>query len=169
MISNPCVEVYTSSVDRPSVPPWLAEGVIVVQHLATRSLLDAFAHQVRFVRGRFGTYEPIDFLALPIGYAISGERTLADFFERVEHARDCIHGLVWTPMSPSSCQRSVASSPMWIVPARDPFRTLFEQQRFAQGWTSETIGGIFDRQNRRYLVFDVDATRQAAAPSSVAL
>ncbi len=29
-------------------------------------------------------------------------------------------------------------------------------------WTSETIGGIFDRQGRRYLVFDVDATRQAA-------
>ena len=49
-----------------------------------------------------------------------------------------------------------------IVPARDPFRTLFEQQSFAQGWTSETIGGIFDRQNRRYIVFDVDATRQAA-------
>ena len=29
-------------------------------------------------------------------------------------------------------------------------------------WTSETVGGIFDRQGRRYLVFDVDATRQAA-------
>jgi hypothetical protein len=39
---------------------------------------------MRLVRGRFGTYEPIDFLALLIGYAISGELTLADFFERVE-------------------------------------------------------------------------------------
>ena len=26
----------------------------------------------------------------------------------------------------------------------------------------QTIGGIFDRQGRRYIVFDVDATRQAA-------
>ena len=45
------------------------------------------------------------------------------------------------------------------------FRSLphaLEQQSFAEGWTSETIGGIFDRQERRYLVFDVDATRQAA-------
>ena len=36
---------------------------------------------------RVGTemcYEPIDFFALLIGYAISGEWTLADFFERVE-------------------------------------------------------------------------------------
>src|SRR5436305_4733048 len=51
---------------------------------------------------------------------------------------------------------------MWIVPAREAVRTLFEQQTFAEGWTAETIGGIFDRQGRRYLVFDVDATRQAA-------
>src|SRR6266481_9111778 len=50
---------------------------------------------------------------------------------------------------------------MSIVLARDPFRTLFEQ-RFAQGWTKASIGGIFDRQGRRYMVFDVDATRQAA-------
>jgi hypothetical protein len=50
---------------------------------------------------------------------------------------------------------------MSIVLARDPFRTLFEQ-RFAQGWTKTSIGGIVDRQGRRYIVFDVDATRQAA-------
>ena len=84
MIPNPCIEVQTSPVDRFSVPPWFAEVVVIVQHLATNGLLDAFAHQVCLVRGRFGSYEPIDFLALLIGYAISGERTLADFFERVE-------------------------------------------------------------------------------------
>src|SRR5262249_56859198 len=51
---------------------------------------------------------------------------------------------------------------MWIALARDPFRRLFEQLSFPEGWTSETIGGIFDRQGRRHIVFDVDATRQAA-------
>ena len=55
----------------------------MTQYLARKGLLEAFAQQVRLVRGRFGTYEPIDFLALLIGYAISGERTLADFFERL--------------------------------------------------------------------------------------
>jgi hypothetical protein len=34
--------------------------------------------------------------------------------------------------------------------------------RCASRGTAESIGGIFDRQGRRYLVFDVDATRQAA-------
>jgi hypothetical protein len=47
-------------------------------------------------------------------------------------------------------------------PCVEAFRTLFEQQSFAEGWTSETIGGIFDRQGHRSIVFDVDATRQAA-------
>jgi hypothetical protein len=83
MIPNSCLEVHTSPVDRPSVPPWFAEVVIMAQHLATKGLLEAFAHQVRLVRGRFGSYEPLDFLAVLIGYAISGERSLADFFERL--------------------------------------------------------------------------------------
>jgi len=47
-------------------------------------------------------------------------------------------------------------------PCLEAFRTLFEQFSFPEGWTSETIGGLWDRQGRRYLVFDVDATRQAA-------
>src|SRR5450755_4864543 len=63
MIPNPCIEVQTSPAARPSVPEWFAEVVIIVQHLTAEGVLDAFAHQVRLVRGRFGTYEPIDFLA----------------------------------------------------------------------------------------------------------
>ena len=42
------------------------------------------------------------------------------------------------------------------------FVTLFEKYSFVEGWTSESIGGLSDRQGRRYVVFDVDATRQAA-------
>jgi hypothetical protein len=80
MIPNPCIEIQTTPEDRPSVPAWFAEVVIVARHLAKKGLLDLFAHQVRLIRGRFGSYEPIDFLTLLIGYAISGERTLADFF-----------------------------------------------------------------------------------------
>ncbi len=104
MIPNACIEVQTSPLDRASVPAWFAEVVMIARHLATKGLFEAFAQQVRLVRGRFGSYEAIDFLALLIGYAISGERTLADFFERVEHARGSLHGTLWTPMSSSSLQ-----------------------------------------------------------------
>jgi hypothetical protein len=51
MIPNPCIEVHTSPVDRPSVPPWFAEVVIIAHHLRTKGRMSAFAHQVRLVRG----------------------------------------------------------------------------------------------------------------------
>jgi hypothetical protein len=75
MIPDSCIEVHTSPLDRPSVPAWFAEVVIMARHLAKKEILDAFAHRVRLIRGHFGSYEPLDFLALLIGYAISGERS----------------------------------------------------------------------------------------------
>ncbi|HKV01707.1 MAG TPA: hypothetical protein VJQ26_06260 [Ktedonobacteraceae bacterium] len=161
MIPNQCIEVQTSLVDRFSVPPWFAEVVILTQHLATKKLLEALAQQVRLVRGRFGNYESIDFLALLIGYAVSGERTLADFFERLAPFGPAFMALFGRKSLPhrSSLSRFLADVDR---PCVEAFRTLFEQSSFAEGWTAETIGGIVDRQGRRYLVFDVDATRQAA-------
>ena len=161
MIPDSCIEVHTSPLDRPSVPAWFAEVVIVAGQLAKKELLDAFVHQVRLRRGRFGSYEPIDFLALLIGYAISGERTLADFFERLAPFGSAFMALFGRSSLPhrSSLSRFLADVDR---PCLEAFRTLFEQSSFAEGWTSETIGGIWDRQGHRYLVFDVDATRQAA-------
>jgi hypothetical protein len=141
MIPTPCIEVHTSSEARPSVPAWFAEVVIIARHLTTKGLLDAFAHQVRLVRGRFGSYEPIDFLALLIGYAISGERTLADFFERLapfEAAFMALFGRASLPHR-SSLSRFLADVDR---PCLEAFRVLFEQHALADGWTSETIGGL---------------------------
>jgi hypothetical protein len=113
------------------------------------------------VRGRFGSYEPIDFLALLVGYAISGERTLADFFERVAPFETPFMAMFGRRCLPhrSSLSRFLADVDR---PCVEAFRTLFEQSTFADGWTAETTGGIFDRQGRRSIVFDVEATRQAA-------
>ena len=60
------------------------DHVMIVRHLASKGLLEAFARagcawsEVASVADL-----PIDFLGPLVGYAISGERTLADFFERV--------------------------------------------------------------------------------------
>jgi hypothetical protein len=134
---------------------------MIAHHLATQELLEAFTQQVRLVRGRFGCYEPIDFLGLLIGYAISGERTLADFFERVAPFAAAFMALFGRRCLPhrSSLSRFLADVDR---PCLEAFRALFEQRSFVQGWTADSIGGIFDRQGRRYIVFDVDATRQAA-------
>ena len=122
--------------------------VIVARHLATTGLLEAFADQVHLRRGRFGTYESIDFLALLVGYAISGEGTLSGFFECVAPFETAFMALFGRSSLPHRSRALVASWLMSIVLAREAFRTLFEQ-RFAQGWTKASIGGIFDRQGRR--------------------
>src|SRR5260221_12100837 len=83
MISTPCIEVQTTSENRFSVPAWFAEVVIIAGYLEKKGLLKALAQQAYLLRGHFGMYESLDFLVLLIGYAISGERTLADFFERL--------------------------------------------------------------------------------------
>ncbi len=142
MIPNPCIEVQTSPLDRPSVPGWFAEVVMIARHLATKGLLEAFAQQVRLVRGRFGSYEPVDFLGLLVGYAISGERRLSDFFERVAPFETAFMALFGRRCLPhrSSLSRFLADVDR---PCLEAFRALFEQQTFAEGWTSETIGGIF--------------------------
>src|SRR5260221_675859 len=167
MIPNPCIEVQTSPEARPSVPPWFAEVVMIAHDLTTKGQLEAFAQQVRLVRGRFGRYEPIDCLALLIGYDVSSERTLADFFERVAPFGTAFMALFGRANLPhrSSLSRFLADVDR---PCLEAFRTLFEQHSFAEGWTPETIGGIWDRQGRRYIVFDVDATRQAARPRALA-
>lgn len=41
-------EVHTSPEDRPSVPAWFAEVVIIAQHLATKGLLDALLESPLF-------------------------------------------------------------------------------------------------------------------------
>jgi len=139
---------------------WFAEVVILARHLTTTGLLEAFADQVHLRRGRFGIYESIDFLALLVGYAISGERTLSDFFECIAPFETAFMALFGRSSLPhrSSLSRFLADVDR---PCLEAFRTLFEQ-RFAHGWTKTSIGGIFDRQGRRSIVFDVDATRQAA-------
>ena len=84
MIPNGCIEVQTSPLDRASVRSWFARSRHDCPPPGNAGAARGFyASRVRLVRGRFGRYEPIDFLGLLIGYAISGERTLTDFFERV--------------------------------------------------------------------------------------
>ena len=60
------------------------EIVLLAAHLRKQGVLTKISEQVRFARRRFGRYDVIDFLAVLFGYAISGERTLEAFYERLQ-------------------------------------------------------------------------------------
>ena len=53
-------------------------------HLRKHGVLSKISESVRFARRRFGRYEVLDFLVILFGYAISGERTLEAFYERLQ-------------------------------------------------------------------------------------
>src|SRR5512146_2137307 len=77
------VAIQACALEAPSVPPWFAELILLAQHFTQRGLLDALAQHLQLRRGRAGRYEVIDFVAILLGYACSGEPTLGAFFARL--------------------------------------------------------------------------------------
>jgi hypothetical protein len=138
----------------------------VAGYLREKGLLEIFASQLRLVRGRFGIFEPIDFVAVLLGYAISGERTLASFYERLTPFASAFLALFGRAKLPdrTTLSRFLAAVDQECL---ETLRRLFQQSALSSGWTEETFGGIWDRQKRHYLVFDIDGTRQAARQRSL--
>jgi hypothetical protein len=75
--------IQASSESVPTPPAWFGEVVLIVEYLRKHGIFAKISEGVRFARRRFGHYEVIDFLAVLFGYAISGERTLESFYERL--------------------------------------------------------------------------------------
>src|SRR5438132_1231408 len=104
----------------------------------------------------------IDFLAVLFGYAISGERTLEAFYERLQPFATPFMALFERDRLPhrSTLSRFLAALDQTTV---EVLRTLFLQDLLARPVLSEEkAGGLWDREGTHYLVFDVDGTRQAA-------
>lgn len=77
------VVVQTTAVSVPSISSWFGEVAVTTHYLQHVGVLATIEERVRFARRRFGHYDLIDFVAVLLGYAISGEHTLEAFYERV--------------------------------------------------------------------------------------
>ena len=82
-VTSSAVTIQTSSETVPSVPAWFGEVTLIARHLEQQEILATVSERVRFARRRFGQYEVIDFFAVLLGYALSGEPTLEAFYKRV--------------------------------------------------------------------------------------
>src|SRR5204862_7778941 len=83
-MTRPSVRMRPSPLSLAALPHWCGEVSLVAQYLTHLGVLEAISQRVRLARGRIGTYEVIDFVAVLIGYALSGERTLQTFYERLQ-------------------------------------------------------------------------------------
>jgi len=129
----------------------------VLEHVGVRK---AITEQVRFARARFGRYEVIDFVAVLLGYLLSGEPTLLAFYERLDPWAASFMALFGRDQLPhrSTLSRFLAALNQGVV---ESLRTLFQKDVLARN-PFPSPGGLFDRTGAQWLVTDVDGTRQAA-------
>jgi hypothetical protein len=160
-VATPAVEIHASPHDVPSVPPWFAERILLVRHFTQRGILEALSQQVHLGRGRAGTYDVIDVVAMLLGYARSSEPTRAAFFDRLEPFARPFMALFGRDQLP---HRSTRSRFLADVDAAclEALRQQFNHDLAQHGVAGDLLGGLVDHQGHRLLVFDVDATRAAA-------
>ena len=138
----------------------MGEVAAFAQVLTHTGILETIQEQVRFSRARFGYYDLIDFVAVLIGYMVSGEPTLLAFYERLLPFAEPFMALFGRNQLPhrSTLSRFLAALDQ---PTVEALRALFQKDLLARS-SFPSPGGLFDRTGAPWLVVDVDGTRQVA-------
>jgi hypothetical protein len=161
-IADGSVRIQTSSESHFSTPSWFGEVVLMTAHLRKHDVFNKISERVRFARRRFGQYEVIDFLAVLFGYAISGERTLEAFYERLQPFAVPFMAVFERNRLPSRSALSRFLAALTEAPV-EALRTLFLDDLLARPLTPDKqTGGLVDRVGNTWSVFDIDGTREAA-------
>jgi hypothetical protein len=153
------------------MPCWMGEVASFAQVLAHAGILTTITEQVRFARARFGYYDLIDFVAVLIGYVLSGEPTLLAFYDRLAPFAGSYMALFGRNRLPhrSTLSRFLAALDQ---PTVEALRTRFHEDVLARK-PFPSPGGLFDRTGTYWVVIDVDGTRatarQRALPQTDAL
>src|SRR3989454_6640670 len=161
-IADGSVNIQTTSQSNLATPCWFGEAVLLMAHLRKHGVLSKISERVRFARRRFGRNEVIDFLAVLFGYAISGERTLEAFYERLQPFAVPFMALFERDQLPARSTLSRFLAALTEAPV-EALRSLFLDDLLARPLTKEQQRGeLLDRTGRQWEVFDIDGTRQAA-------
>jgi hypothetical protein len=156
------VKIQTTSESNLSPPSWFGEVVLLIGYLRKHGVLSRISEQVRFARKRFGRYEVIDFLAVLFGYAMSGERTLEEFYERLQPFAVPFMALFGRDQLPSRSALSRFLAALTEAPV-DVLRTLFLDDLESRPMTHDKqTGSLVDRTGSGWMIFDIDGTREAA-------
>ncbi len=125
-------------------------------------VLAKISERVRFARRRFGRYEVIDFVAVLFGYAVSGERTLEAFYERLHPFAAAFMALFGRDRLPARSTLSRFLTALTSEPV-EALRTLFLEDLLGrQPDFEQQPCGLTDRAGNLWKVFDIDGTREAA-------
>lgn len=164
-IADGSVIIQISAESVPSTPPWFGEVVLISSYFRKHGVLAKITEQVRFARKRFGRYDVIDFLAVLFGYALSGERTLEAFYQRLQPFAVPFMALFERDQLPSRAALSRFLAALTEAPV-EALRTLFLDdllsRPLATASQEKQTGGLVDRAGKNWMVIDIDGTREAA-------
>ncbi len=161
-IADSSVKIQTTSESHFSAPAWFGEVVLISKYLQKHNVLIKITEHVRFARKRFGRYEVLDFLAVLFGYAISGERTLEAFYERIQPFAVPFMALFDRDHLPARSTLSRFLAALTEAPV-EALRTLFLDDLLSRPLSPDKqTGGLVDRTGTSWIVFDLDGTREAA-------
>jgi hypothetical protein len=138
------------------------EEVAAVAHILSQAgIISAIEDHVQFARARFGKYDTIDFVVVLFSYALSGEPTIAAFYDRLAPFMQDFLTLFDRQQLPSrsALSRFLAALDEKTVEA---LRTQFLLDLFERATPFSSPGGLWARLNQQYVVVDVDGTRQVA-------
>jgi hypothetical protein len=156
------VKIQTTSESQFSTPSWFGEVVVISKYLHKHGVLSKINEHVRFARKRFGRYEVIDFLAVFFGYAISGERTLEEFYQRLQPFAVRFMALFGRDQLPSRSALSRFLAALTEPPV-EALRVLFLDDLLSRPLTPhKQTGSLLDRTGHSWTVFDIDGTREVA-------
>ena len=126
----------------------MGEVVLIAAHLRKHGSLAQISERVRFARRRFGHYEVIDFLAVLFGYAISGERTLEAFYERLQPFATPFMALFDRDQLPSRSALSRFLAALTQAPV-EALRTLFLDDLLSRPLAPDKqTGGLVDPRRK---------------------
>src|SRR5258708_9993805 len=144
-IADGAVCIQTAAESALATPSWFGEAVLLTAHLRKHGVFHQLQEQVRCARRRFGRYDVIDFLAVLFGYAVSGERTLQEYYERLWPFAIPFVALFGRDQLPSRSALSRFLAALTEAPV-EALRTLFLDDLPARPLTADQqTGGLGDR------------------------
>jgi hypothetical protein len=170
-IADSSVTIQTSPQSVPAPPCWLGEVALIAHYLRRQGMLARIADRVRSARRRFGHSDVLDFVAVLLGYAISGERTLETFYERLQPFALAFMALFGRDRLPARSTLSRFLAMLEQTPV-EALRTLFLEDLLARPLKNkegQQAGGRWDRRGTNWLVFDRDGTLASRSPTRLAL
>ena len=160
------VSIIATEEEKLATPSWFGE-LTLLSHLWVQSgLISELNKRVKVARGRMGVYEVVDFVLLLLAYCVSQENTLKLFFRITRPFKSALAALWNRDRSPSASALSRFLDDVTFQSVSELRKLLFADL-LHNGIKLEYIGGLYDRTACRHILFDIDATRDAARQRSV--